>query len=135
MIDASAFPTVLVAHFVGPADALVRGLRQEGYLVLSAEDGVEAVEIARVHSRTIQVMLTDDTTEGRLLAVRIGKYRPKIQVVFVSNQVAWDSCDPLKSEPLFAEVRAVLDSTAPPAIRPSPARSHLKSVAVGGRTW
>src|SRR5689334_14752251 len=54
----SAHPTILFTEAASHANAPLAGqLRQAGYLVLESHDDAEALELARVHSRPIHVMV------------------------------------------------------------------------------
>lgn len=78
------FPTVLVAGYRDP-DNLVRRLQQQGYLVLQAMDTSEAIEIARVHSRPIHVMIAEESVDSRGLAATLKQYRPQMRVLFLTR--------------------------------------------------
>ncbi len=63
-------------------------LTQQGYTVLIAANGTEAVKIAEEHRGSIDLMLTDVVMpglNGRELAVRVALLRPGIKVMFVSG--------------------------------------------------
>jgi PAS domain S-box-containing protein len=74
-------------------DALVRKvlvgmLHQLGYSVLEAESGRQAIEIARQHGVTIQLLMTDvvmPETSGPTIAEIIRKMRPGIKVLLSSG--------------------------------------------------
>ena len=79
------FPTILVAETDDSLrSSLIRRLRQHGYLVLEAQDAAEALEVVKIHSRPIDLMLTEEGPEGRTLATTLQQYRPKMSVVFVA---------------------------------------------------
>jgi two-component system, cell cycle sensor histidine kinase and response regulator CckA len=83
-------PVILVAE----DEVLVRNLvclllQREGYQVLAAGDGVEALEVARAHTGTIHMLLTDvvmPRMDGLALAERILHERPGIRVLVVSGK-------------------------------------------------
>ena len=80
------FPTVLVAVCAqGLRNPLSFELQSQGYLVLQAGNGVEALEIVKTHSRPIHLMLTDGGPEGRALASTVKQYRRRINVVFIAG--------------------------------------------------
>jgi CheY-like chemotaxis protein len=63
-------------------------LQVNGYKVLEAENGEEALDIAKVYSGTIDVLVTDiimPRVRGLELAKRISRLRPAMAVVFMSG--------------------------------------------------
>jgi ActR/RegA family two-component response regulator len=109
----SSFPTVLIVQDDdGVRASLAQDLRDLGYLVLPARIVSEAVEIARIHSRPIQVLLTDEDESGRLLAATLRQYRPNIQVVFLTRCAAVGVGGKLMSESVVAQVRDLLETPA-----------------------
>jgi signal transduction histidine kinase/ActR/RegA family two-component response regulator len=82
-------PTIMVVE----DDAAVRELATKflsaaGYRVLAAKDGVEALQIAEDSVQAIEALLTDvvmPKMRGTELAVRLGKLRPEMAVVFMSG--------------------------------------------------
>ena len=110
VLDQRAFPTVLLAG----GDDSIRGLlfqnlNGQGCLVLTALTGSQAVEIARVHSRPIHVLLAEDGSEGRTLVATVKRYRPNIQVLFVARCL--EECVPgvLPPEGAVSKVQEILD--------------------------
>jgi two-component system, cell cycle sensor histidine kinase and response regulator CckA len=81
--------TILVAEDEAPVrKILVRTLEKYGYRVLSAMNGVEAVQVAWNYKEPIQLLLTDTVMpkmNGKELADELRKSRPKIKVIFVSG--------------------------------------------------
>jgi CheY-like chemotaxis protein len=75
-------------------DAIVRNLvllmlSKEGYAVLSANDGQEALEICEKFKDPIHLILTDidmPRMDGLELAERLRKQRPEIKIVVMSGQ-------------------------------------------------
>jgi CheY-like chemotaxis protein len=66
-------------------------LQYEGYQVLSAADGKEALELARKYQGTIDLLLTDvkmPHMDGVLLAEHIINERPGIRVLLMSGKVS-----------------------------------------------
>ena len=105
------FPTVLVAETEdSPRDFLVRTLQQQGYLVLEAQDAAEALEMVKVHSRPIDLMLTEGGPEGRTLAATLQQYRPRMSVVFVSTEAHGG----MSFKALTAALTRVQDLVKPP---------------------
>lgn len=74
-------------------DAAVRVITQtmlerQGYTVLVANDGQEAVELAAAHDGPVHVLLTDVTMPrlgGRELAQRLANLRLNLRVLFMSG--------------------------------------------------
>ena len=66
-------------------------LTRQGYQVLTATDGVRALETWRQHHATIQLLLTDmilpNGMDGHQLAVRLGSEKPDLPVVYMSGYV------------------------------------------------
>lgn len=86
MTNSLSFPTILVAELDGESrDWLVSRLRQQGYFVLEARDDGEALELVKIHSRPIHLMLTGGGPNARNLAAVLKPYRPKMCVLFVSR--------------------------------------------------
>ena len=65
-----------------------RALANEGYVVLEADRGRTALELARRHTGTIDLLLTDivmPDTNGRKLAETLRTARPGLRVLFMSG--------------------------------------------------
>jgi PAS domain S-box-containing protein len=105
-------------------------LEAEGYKVLAAGDGPEALLIAREHAGPIHLMMTDlvmPQMSGRELTKHFGLLRPAAKVLYVSgytddavtrhdvheSQVAFLS-KPFGSEALCRKVRTILDGAGIP---------------------
>lgn len=97
---ASATPPVLVVRGAGPGTVLLvededsvrrltrRVLTGQGYVVLEARDGVEALEVWRVHRESIASVVTDvmmPRLGGAALATRLRAERPDLPVLFCSG--------------------------------------------------
>jgi two-component system cell cycle sensor histidine kinase/response regulator CckA len=66
----------------------VRILQNQGYQVIEATDGFDAVRIARESSEEIHLLLTDvvmPTISGKVLASQIQALRPGVKILFVSG--------------------------------------------------
>lgn len=81
--------TVLVAEDEAAVRALAcRILRKRGYQVLEANNGVEALEVARTHAGRIDLLLTDvvmPVLGGRELGEQLTHIRPNVKVLFMSG--------------------------------------------------
>lgn len=101
-------------------------LETQGYLVLAAASGDQALEIARRHLGPIQVLVTDvqmPGIRGPDLAARIASLRPGVKVLFMSGyldgaiarqeSIAAGAAlldKPFSIETLARKVRELLDS-------------------------
>ena len=82
----TTFPTILIAECnFELRSRLTRAFRQQGYLVLEAENSTQALDFAKIHSRHIHVMLAGGSDEGRALAATIKQYRPRMSVLFINE--------------------------------------------------
>ena len=66
-------------------------LRREGYHVLVAADGEEALQLCRQHGHAIRLVITDvilPGLNGRELAERMKEILPRVGVMFMSAYVA-----------------------------------------------
>ena len=81
--------TVLVVEDDAPIRLMVSEvLERHGYQVLTATDGVSALELATHRNDRIDLLLTDMVMpgmNGRLLAERFAKLRPESKILFVSG--------------------------------------------------
>jgi CheY-like chemotaxis protein len=72
----------------------VSNLEQNGYTVLAACNGLEAVEIARDHSGPIHLLLTDMVMpgmNGRAVAEKVGQMHPGIRVAYMSGYTGFSA--------------------------------------------
>ncbi|MBK8647414.1 MAG: PAS domain-containing protein [Gemmatimonadetes bacterium] len=79
---------LLVEDDVSVRAIAVRALRAQGFVVLEAGDGIEALEVARQHSGEIHILVTDVVMPrlgGKELAERLVAERPQIKVLFASG--------------------------------------------------
>ncbi|HEU5116611.1 MAG TPA: response regulator, partial [Isosphaeraceae bacterium] len=101
-----------------------RILDRNGYRILEARNGIEALDIAETHEGTIHLLITDLTMpgmSGRELAERLAALRPDIRILFISGYTEDDdfrrSIDqlgaflekPFSPEALCNRVRRLLD--------------------------
>jgi two-component system, cell cycle sensor histidine kinase and response regulator CckA len=81
--------TILLAEDDGPVRRLARDvLVNQGYTVLDARDGDEALAIARAYPHAIHLLITDVVMpglSGRDLATRLTLERPDVRVVYTSG--------------------------------------------------
>ncbi|MDB5105559.1 MAG: domain S-box protein [Fibrobacteres bacterium] len=81
--------TILVAEDEYSVRKLIRNLLSgNGYLVLEASDGLEALAVIREYQGPIHMLLTDvvmPNLNGRLLAEEVGRLRPDIRVLYMSG--------------------------------------------------
>ena len=86
-----ALTVLVVDDEPGVLRAVARILARQGYRVLSAGDGAEALHVARAHAGPIALLLTDVVMpgmEGRELAERFSGAFPGVPIVFMSGKVA-----------------------------------------------
>jgi CheY-like chemotaxis protein len=81
--------TVLVVEDEPMVRAItVRGLEEQGYRVLQAQDGVEALQVADLHAGPIDLLVSDvvmPRMSGEALAAALVARRPALKVLFVSG--------------------------------------------------
>ena len=119
--------TVLLVEDAPRVRAVVREiLEMNGYRVLEAHDGQQAIELSRAHPGPIQLMVTDvvmPQMSGRELAQHLGRARPDMRVLFMSgytdNAIVRHGVleagtaflsKPFTPDALAAKVREVLDA-------------------------
>jgi len=126
----SVFPsseTILLAEDEESVRQLVRQcLESNGYTVLEARDGVEALPIAERHKRAIHLLLADvvmSPIHGRSLAQCLMRLRPNMKVLYISAYTGDDIVrhgvldrgtpflpKPFTMEALLRKVREVLEA-------------------------
>jgi PAS domain S-box-containing protein len=81
--------TILLAEDeAGVRSLLRRVLEQNGYTVLEAENGTEALQLCAKHPEPIHLLVTDlvmPKMNGRELAERMAQIRPNLQVLYMSG--------------------------------------------------
>jgi PAS domain S-box-containing protein len=103
-------------------------LAAQGYRVLAAEDGVDALQVAQDHEGPIHLLITDvvmPRLSGKALADQLRSSRPKMRVLFTSgytdNAIVHHGVldedvhflsKPFELEALVRRVREVLDGSA-----------------------
>jgi two-component system, cell cycle sensor histidine kinase and response regulator CckA len=132
--------TILLVEDAGPLRKLAHALlEQNGYHVLAAEHGAEALKIAEQKTRHIDLLLTDvimPGMTGRELADRLVGQQAGLRVLYMSGYTDSAIADqgvlepgtyllhkPFTEEALIQKVREVLDAEAP-------AHSALKEAQV-----
>jgi len=99
--------TILVAEDEpGLREVILRILRKDGYQVLAAADGREAVTIAQQHDGPIHAVLSDvvmPVMNGRELAAALPAIRPGVPVLFMSGYA-----EPLMNEQGLIETDATV---------------------------
>ena len=117
-------------------DIAKSALSDQGYQVLEAEHGEEALVVAREHGAEIQLVLTDVVMPkmgGRELVEQLRKVRPAIRVLYMSGYTAASIDEQDVVEPgtsflrkpfalaeMLGKVREVLDATRAPASGATP---------------
>lgn len=119
--------TVLIAEDEAAVrDLAARILRDQGYTVLAAVDGVEALRVGQAYSEEIHLILTDVVMPGmggKMLVSKLEELRPGIKSLFISgytdNAISHHGIldsnvdflqKPFSIENLIRKVREVLDS-------------------------
>ena len=94
MSHQKCYPTVLIAE---PSNKLrvllIFRLQAKGYFVLEARNEAEALNVIKIHSRPIQVMLTSGSPDGRMLASTAKQYRRDLHVLFITGESKDKSVD------------------------------------------
>ncbi len=108
---------------------VVRGLRAEGYTVIEAKNGEDALVVAGDYGGPIHLVISDvvmPQMDGRVLFERVRTWYPRIRFLFVSGYtrgvIAEDDLNqsttaflakPFRIEELCAAVRQLLDQPQP----------------------
>ncbi len=89
-------------------------LRSNGYLVLEARDGQEALELSRQHEGTIHLLVADlglPHIGGRELAVKIRADRVDIKVLFLSGNNDKEAVEQVQFLPKPFTIKELLEAT------------------------
>jgi CheY-like chemotaxis protein len=108
-------------------------LRSDGYTVIEARSGKEALELSTAHGDSIHLLVTDvvmPEMSGTELAEQLRKQRPEVRVLFVSGYTDETVANhgvkgaflpkPFTPTSLSQRVREVLDEPAPGSAAESP---------------
>jgi CheY-like chemotaxis protein len=126
-LPARSAEVILLAEDEDSVRSLVaRVLRGQGYTVLEADNGVEALRVAREYAGPIDLLLTDVVMPqlgGKALAVQLAAVRPGIKTLFMSGYTDRGTSEqgslgpdaaflmkPFTSAALARKVRSVLDA-------------------------
>jgi nitrogen-specific signal transduction histidine kinase/ActR/RegA family two-component response regulator len=121
--------TILLAEDEGVVrDLITQMLEQRGYTVLSAGDGIEALDVASEHSGAIDLLVTDvvmPRLSGRELAEHVTRDHPAMRVLYISGYTddavlrhgVLEAYTPFLQKPFTAEtlaraVRVAMDAPA-----------------------
>jgi CheY-like chemotaxis protein len=105
----SVVPTILVAGLnQAYRDWLVSSIQQQGYFVLEAEDDSEAIELVKMHSRPIHLLLAGEGSAGRSLAMTVKPYRPAMRVLFVSVNSKSHGADVLVPDAVVERIQGIV---------------------------
>lgn len=112
-------------------EAAAEFLKLQGYTVLEAKDGLEALSVAKTHTSPIQLVITDvvmPNMSGGQLATELSKLRPRTMLLFVSgyagktvlNHKVFDLETNFLQKPytlkqLSGKIRAALSQSSPSA--------------------
>ncbi|HOL72340.1 MAG TPA: PAS domain S-box protein [Bryobacteraceae bacterium] len=119
--------TVLVVEDEeGVRELIAEMLRQRGYTVLTAENGVEALRVSAEHTGPIHLLVTDvvmPQMSGKQLADTLVSLRPDIKVLYLSGYTEYSMVHhgvlepgfqflgkPFSRETLVRKIREVLDA-------------------------
>jgi two-component system, cell cycle sensor histidine kinase and response regulator CckA len=125
----AATETVLLVEDEERVRRLVLGmLRRQGYTVLEAANGQDALDLARQHPAAIDVLLTDvvmPKMNGHEMAARLAAIRPDIRIVYMSGymdnpsvhkEVATSGAaflqKPFTQEALITKIRGALEEAS-----------------------
>ena len=93
---------LIVEDEAGVRELACQFLRVKGYKVLEAESGLDALDVARRHTGTIHLLLSDmvmPKMNGGDLAARLKAIRPEIRIAFMSGYSEFSRGDMSKGFP------------------------------------
>ena len=94
-VSKSCGETILLVEDEESLRTLTRSiLEQSGYTIIEACNGMEAVEIAREYSGTINLLLTDMVMpgmNGRAVAEKVGQLHPGIKIGYMSGYTGFNA--------------------------------------------
>jgi hypothetical protein len=116
--------TVLLAEDESSLRRLMaRVLRMQGYTILEAADGNEALALAQANGPKIQLLLTDvimPGLSGKMLAEWLTQVNPRVRVLFISGTLFLPK--PFNPHDLAKKVREALDAPQPTVKKTAPSR-------------
>ena len=133
--DSGSATIMVVDDEIQLREVLVRQLRNEGYNVLEAGYGLEALEVARNSADPVDLVLSDIVMPGMIgteLAQRLLAEHPGIQVVLMSAHIVdelarpdkrWDVPvlrKPFEGRKMLAYVNVMLTNTPPRGFKALP---------------
>jgi hypothetical protein len=77
-------PTILVIHHL--SGTVARAIRQDGFLILTADNADDGLSIIKTHSRPIHLMLIEASTESELLILLAEKHRTSLQFFSIPGE-------------------------------------------------
>lgn len=112
------------------ARLLENGLRQEGYNVLAAVDGAEAIDLYQRHGHEIDLVLMDlglpkitgsevirmmkDQNPGVKIIVTTGYLEPELKLKLLSAEVKDYILKPYSVDAVLAKLEILFDGSTPP---------------------
>jgi two-component system, cell cycle sensor histidine kinase and response regulator CckA len=117
---AAAETILLVEDEQGLRKLMKELLRAEGYTVLESADGLSAIEISKMYTGTIHLLLTDmimPRMHGHDLAMQLRQQRPGLKVIYITGYADPGTCQggrmlekPFMPEALLREIHNVLNN-------------------------
>jgi PAS domain S-box-containing protein len=103
--ERSSGTILLVEDELGLRSVIDESLRQEGYTVLLAENGMDALDVAARYQAPIQLLITDvimPSVSGPQLAQSLKALRPETRVLYISGYTADKFADYPELDPELA---------------------------------
>jgi|SRR5689334_279880 hypothetical protein len=104
------FPTILL---MGVGISYASQLRKAGYLILESHDDIEALELARLHSRRIHILLAEEGEASRALAAKLHHYRPEMRLLFVDWNADKGIPDSVAPHGVLQKIKEILEPDRP----------------------